>query len=207
MRLYKSIALLAAAVASVAGAQAPVRNPPPQVPRVIRDICPEEGCEYGDWIACAPLNVRQSEDDSSPVVFTLAKGTQFRALTGNLRVLRAGLVVFRGTVRITDDEILGNDTLVFTPADSLYPLFYGSEGSGSWYLHGKEGGGPWFFPDVHNDSAATPGVVLIRSPVVKWWVRVRDAASREGWLNATNASIAGSAPHYEESPPRCPQLL
>ena len=203
VHLRQSIALVAATVSSVAFAQVPVRNPPPRVPQVIRDICPEEGCQYGKWIACAPLAVHRAADSKSPVIFTLTRGTHFDALTGNLRVLRAGLVVFRDTVRITDDEILGPDTLVFTPADSLYPLFYGSEGSGTWYLHGKDSMGPWFFPDAHNFWARRRGVVLIRSPIVKWWVRVHHAANQEGWFDATNAPIAGSSPHYEDSPPRC----
>lgn len=75
---------------------------------------------------------------------------------------------------------------------------------GAWYLHGQKGGGPWFFPDERNFYARTRGVVLVRSPVVRWWVRVRTSTGREGWIDATHASIAGMGPHYEDSPPRCP---
>jgi hypothetical protein len=205
MRPYAYIALLTLTLARLAGAQAQGRNPPPPVPHVVHDICPGEGCEYGTWIACGQLAVHVAEDTTSPVAFTLMMGTRFHALTGNLRVIQAGLVAFRDTVRITDYESLGNDTLVFTPADSLYPLFYGSEGTGTWYLHGKEDGGPWFFPDEHNGWAQTPGVALVRSPLVKWWVHIVIPSGRFGWLDATDAKIAGSAPHYEETPPRCPE--
>ncbi|MHB1863769.1 MAG: hypothetical protein ACYCVL_12450 [Gemmatimonadaceae bacterium] len=159
-------------------AQAPTRNATPVVPYVVRNICPEEGCEFGEWTACTALVVRAAESMHAPALFTLARSSRFAAITGNVHVDRAGMVVFRDTVRIVDNEILAAP-LVFTPADTLYPLFYGSKGTGTWYLHGKVSGGPWFFPDDKNGYARTSGVVLVRSPVVHWWVQIRNAVGRD----------------------------
>lgn len=204
-------AIIPFVVAAPAWAQTASRNAPPPLPYVVRGICPGEGCSFGEWIACARFVARAAESATAPVVFRLERSAHFQALTGDLLVVRAGLMVFRDTVRVTDDEILGTRSLVFTPADTLYPLFYGSEGSGSWYFHGRTEAGPWFVPDWHTDYHSRPGAVLVRRAVAHWWIRVRNTAGGEGWIDLGSpdyppfhATILGMSPHYEDSPPRCP---
>ena len=176
------------------------------MPWIVKDLCPEEGCEFGPWIACDTMTVRIAEDRDAPPAFQLAKNERFHALTGNVHVERPGIITFTDTVRIQRDEPQ-LPPAVYTPADTLYPLYYGSEGTGAWFFHGRLGGGEWFFPHSRNGWGGTAGVVLSQELVESWWVRVRDLHGRAGWiLVAHGARIAGSSPHYEDNPPSCSEF-
>jgi hypothetical protein len=198
-----------AVIPARAVAQSGGRNPAPPIPMVIKNICPGEGCELGDWLACQDLTARTAERSDASVAFRVKRSTHIRALTANLHVTRAGIIVFRDTLRITDDDILGNDTLLLTPADTLFPLFYGSEGGGNWFLHGKVTGGPWIVPDLHTGYRSQKGLVQTRRAETHWWVQVRNAQNREGWIDLGSTdypppvNIAGMFPHYEDLPLKC----
>jgi hypothetical protein len=180
------------------------RNPPPPVPYVVRDMCPAEGCQFGEWLACGTYNVRAAERTDAPTVFTLQHGELFTALTGNLHVERPGMIVFRDMVRVRD----GRDTItrVFTPADTLFTLYYEGEGFGKWYLHGREESAAWFFPYDRDSVSHDQKIHRVRKHRTVWWVRVRNAQGEEGWLRESGArgGIVGIAPQYETYPLACP---
>jgi hypothetical protein len=188
------------------------RNPPPTVPRVVRGACPGEGCEFGPWLTCTELVARAADAASAPPVFTLRPGDSVTALTGNIHVERAGLVTFMRTVRIRDEnDPPDSPGRVFTPADTVYPLYYGTEGYGAFYFRGREEGGVWFFPDSSAAGTPTPdGVLLVRPHRERWWVQVRNSRGEVGWVDASwtppevAPTFVGVAPHYEDYPPRCP---
>ena len=180
-------------------------NPEPTMPMVYKDVCPGEGCSFGEWLTCDTLRVFSKAGDNPKSAFLLHRGDRFSALTGDVHIKQAGKVVFQHNVRVDDEGM----RFFFTPADTLYPLLYEGEGFGTWYFRGKETGGFFFFGNADQESTDIPVVAGVRGYVVvrpidsEWWVKVRAKNGREGWLRP-GGSIFGMSPHYEEMPASCP---
>ncbi len=177
------------------------RNPPPP-PIVARGLCPGEGCDYGEWLACSTIPIRSAERVDAPVVFSLRPGETFTGVTGNVHVEQPGMIVFRDTLRMSGGSDIPR---TFTPADTLFPLYYIGEGSGTWYLNGREEEGDWFFRDRHVGISDNPKIEVVRERKSRWWVKVKSERGEEGWLdmNEPGAAVRGIAPHYEEYPLKC----
>jgi hypothetical protein len=181
-------------------------NPEPALPIYYRDICPGEGCEFGEWLACDTVSVHKEAKATAPVAFTLRRNEFFTAVTGDFHILQAGKVVFNRKVRV-DEE---GTHMLFTPADTLYPLAYTGEGFGTWYFRGKENGGYFFFgqvtasPDgIDDPDARREAYSIVRPSMAQWWVKVRTKKGQEGWFVPTEG-IRGTSPHYEPLPKACP---
>jgi hypothetical protein len=178
------------------------KNPEPRVPIYYKDVCPGEGCEFGEWLTCDTLRVLSEPSANAKTAFMLHRGDKFTAVTGDQIVTQAGMVVFTRKVKIDRNEIV----LEFTPADTLYPLAYDGEGLGSWYFRGEATGGSWFFGDGLEPAGTPhsgPGWSVVRSIQSQWWVKVRARDGREGWT-IPSGSIYGKSPHYEPLPASCP---
>jgi len=177
--------ILAAPLVVLRGtAQTPQRNPAPPAPWIASGACPGEGCSFGVWTACTTLVVRKEKRSDAPPAFTLRRGDQVTAITGDVHVDVPGLVIFRDTVTYVP-ELIGpsQDTVRFSPADTLYLLNYLGEGFLVWWLHGRAQTGQifwWTWPEPNPDPA--PRAVLVRPTRALWWVRVRNGAGLEGWL-------------------------
>lgn len=181
-------------------------NPEPPVPKIYKDVCPGEGCEFGEWMTCDTLTVFTAGGDNPKTAFLLHRGDRFTAVTGDVHIKQAGKVVFTRNVKV-DEE---GTQFFFTPADTLYPMLYEGEGFGSWYFRGKEGGGFFFFGNADQEATDAPvvagvsGYVVVRPIISEWWVKVRAKNGREGWLRP-HGSIYGMSPHYEDPmPTTCP---
>jgi hypothetical protein len=181
-------------------------NPEPSMPMVFKDICPGEGCEFGEWLTCDTLRVFTAAGDNPKTAFVLHRGDRFTAVTGDVHIKQAGKVAFKRNVKVNDEGM----KFYFTPADTLYPLLYEGEGFGTWYFRGKESGGFFFFGNADQESTDIPvvggvsGYVVLRPIKSEWWVKVRARNGREGWLRP-RGSIYGMSPHYEgEMPASCP---
>jgi len=197
---------LADSVSKMPSAYAVEGNPEPSMPMVYKDVCPGEGCEFGEWLTCDSLRVFTEAGDNPKAAFVLHRGDRFTALTGDVHIKQAGKVVFHRNVRANDEGM----NLFFTPADTLYPLLYEGEGSGTWYFRGKASGGSFFFGNADEDDVEMRrglddrGYTVVRPIKSEWWVKVRAKNSREGWLRP-GGSIYGMSPHYEEVPASCPK--
>ena len=182
---------------------ASARNPEPRLPIYYRNLCPGEGCQFGEWLTCDTLRVLSDQNENAKTAFVLHRGDRFTAVTGDEIVTQAGMVVFTRDVKIDEEGI----KLEFTPADTLYPLAYTGEGFGTWYFRGKEDESVWFFGNMEpiegygHDSK--DGYRVVRPSDTEWWVKVRAKDSREGWT-IPGGSIYGMAPHYEPVPATCP---
>lgn len=180
-------------------------NPEPPMPKIYKDVCPGEGCAFGEWLTCDTLRVFAAADNNAKTAFVLHRGDRFTALTGDVRIKEAGKVVFTRNVKVDQEGM----QFFFTPADTLYPLLYEGEGFGSWYFRGKESGGFFFFGNADQDATDIPvvagvsGYVVTRPINSEWWVKVRARNGAEGWLRP-HGSIYGMSPHYEEMPKACP---
>jgi len=179
-------------------------NPEPKVPIVIKDICPGEGCEFGEWLTCDTLRVFADASAKAHTAFTLHRGDKFTAVTGDVHVTQAGKIVFTRSKRVD----VGNNTgFLFTPADTLYPILYEGEGYGDWYFRGKDGGGDFFFGNGSADGvhgSTGPGYEIVRWISSEWWVKIRARDGRQGWIVPNWVSIYGRSPHYTPMPDACP---
>lgn len=177
-------------------------NPEPRVPIVYKDICQYEGCAFGEWLTCDTARIFTEPKSTARTAFVLKRGDRFTAVTADMYVKQAGMVVFKRNVKIQGE----GSRYYFTPADTLYPLMYGSEGGGIWYFRGKEAGGDFFFGNGDADDVgkyADRGYDLVRPIISEWWVRVRAKDGREGWF-IPGDNIYGRQPHYEPMPDKCP---
>ena len=170
-------------------------NPEPKVPIYFHNVCPGEGCEFGEWATCDTALVHKEPTEESPIAFVLTPGTRFTAVTGDEIVTQAGKIVFSRPVKSDNPE----GPYSFTPADTLYPLVYEGEGYGAWYLHGKRSGGSFFFgngdAEELGEEPDDAGYTMLRPIHSEWWVKLRTKDGKEGWF--IPGDVRGKAPHYE----------
>lgn len=196
---------LADSVSKLPGTYVVEGNPEPPMPKIYKDVCPGEGCSFGEWLTCDTLRAFTQPADNPRTAFVLRRGDRFTAVTGDVYVRQAGKVAFNRNVKVSEEGM----SFFFTPADTLYPLLYEGEGFGTWYFRGKESGGFFFFGNADQESTDMPvtagvrGYVVLRPIDSQWWVKVRTKNGREGWVRP-GGSIFGMSPHYEEMPAACP---
>ena len=162
----------------------PVNNTPPPIPYIVKDACEGEGCDrHGVWAACRTLVARSEKRPDAPAVFSIASQEKFTAVTTDVHVVVPGLVVFRDTISNPGDE--GGepvDSIRFVPADTLYILNYIGEGYLVWWYRGQAVTGYQFWNDEHASGPYSKHVVSLRGAQSVWWVRVRNAVGKEGWI-------------------------
>ena len=161
----------------------PVNNRPPAMPYIVKNACEGEGCaKSGTWAACSTLVVRSDKRSDAPLAFIIAPQEKFTAVTADVHVVVPGMVVFRDTISNGADEVNEVDSIRFTPADTLYILNYEGEGYLTWWFRGQAAHGYQFWNDEHAGGPYSKDVVSIRSAQSVWWVRVRNAGGKEGWM-------------------------
>lgn len=162
----------------------PVNNTPPPTPWVVRNVCPGEYCSLGRWAACSAVPAYSEKRAAGTPVFVLRAHEEFTALSGDMHVDVPGIVVFRDTV-VTPLNGELNESIRFTPQDTLYLLNEKYEGILDWWYRGRVSEG-WEFWDPHYDdslgSDPTENAVLMRRTESIWWVHVRNGAGRDGWI-------------------------
>jgi hypothetical protein len=184
----------------------PVNNTPPPMPYIAANTCQGEGCvRSGTWAACSTLVALQEKQNGAPSVFTIQPGEKFTALTGDVHVEVPGMVVFRDTISSPVDERgAPADSILFTPADTLYVLNVRGEGYLVWWFRGQAMDGYQFWagePFGVRRSRPTDPAVVVRGPRSVWWVHVRNLAGREGWIRGDYRKMATSG--YMDEIERC----
>lgn len=154
----------------------------PPLPLIQRDACPFECCQFGQWIARSQIPVYKGEDDTS-VVATLAEGDSFQAVTGNLHVEKAGIVVVTKPV----DSLMTGDT--------VYSLAYRGEGETDIWQNGDIETVDMFWRSTEDTAAGQADSVysgvLISRPLMVWWVSIQLPDGSTGWLRLQSTSGEG----------------
>ena len=174
-------------------------NPEPKMPVIFKDICPGEGCSFGEWLTCDTARVHTDASKTAATAFMLKRGERFTTLSGDMHVNRAGMIVFPHNKRVSGES----GSYYFTPADTIYPLVYWGEGAGTWYFRGKQTGAEFFFGNGFDPNWDGPGYKIIRPINADWWVKLRAKDGREGWF-VPGDSLYGKSQHYEATPAACP---
>ena len=184
----------------------PVNNTPPRMPYILKATCEGEGCTIsGTWAACSLVVARSDKRLDAGSVFTINPGERFTALTADLHVLEPGIVVFGQsfTASLLEGELAGVE-ITFTPADTLFVLNDLGEGHVVWRYRGSTMVGEQFWGS-ESARPLTPGMTyaLVRQPKTLWWVRVRNATGKEGWIVGDYRKMATGG--YMDEIERCTQ--
>lgn len=175
----------------------------------------EAPCEYclNPIIVCATIEGRARDHRDAPVVAVHQAGDSLTRITGRIHVVRPGLIVFGDTLRLSEVQdprtmAPGLASLVFQPGDTIYVLTYGSEGGeGDWWYRGemRSSDNVWMVPQNLEQITRDRGgvVVSVGAPDGEWWIKVRDADGREGWV-LDDARSVRYGNHFDPEIPPCP---
>jgi hypothetical protein len=127
-----------------------------------------------------PLRAYARERDKGRVAFTIKKGEKFRAITGNVHILRPGIV------KVLEAFAEGDDTLrvTFAAGDTIWLLDYvGEGGQNIWYGDRVRtiDVDDWDWSQLEARTAPPPAK-LIREPRAEWWVQVQNQRGQTGWI-------------------------
>ncbi len=174
---------------NIVGGRPSVAQDQPALPFIQRGVCPFECCQFGRWRTHATLHVYETEGDTSRILFNLAVGDTFRALTGNVHMDRVGVVIV--TKRVNS----------YMPGDTVYTLSYRGEGLIDVWHQGKVQQVDIFWSgddeadssnvDVHDPRWKDFSGVLLTKPIMIWWVNVLLPNGQTGRLRLVNTTISG----------------
>jgi hypothetical protein len=148
----------------------PVASEPPTMPYEDAGACPFEGCTYREWTARETVQVLTDRKQGAPVAFTLNAGDRITAVTGVVSVTRPGRITFTAPTEI--DSAGGR--LTMQAGETIYLLTPTGEGHHVASVRGR------IVRDVDG------GIGTLVEPVqFTWWVQMRDASGRRGWVAVT----------------------
>ncbi len=167
--------------------------PKPTAPYIDVGACPGEGCQYGGiWSIRESTPVHPSRE-SNAISYMLKPGQKVTALTGTV-ITKPGRIRIIHPVRISGQEQVNSGY--------LYLLTYRGEGFWKIWLNGRLIDSV----EIHNvispitckavdmscrekvESRWITGPVwgqMEEAPLPDWWVQVRDASGRVGWIKTT----------------------
>jgi hypothetical protein len=142
------------------------------IPFIVEDACPFEGCTFGEWDVLRDTNVLQRPNEDSKITGKLSAGTKANIVTGISYVIPGEAIVTGKPYSHAE---------IMAPNKKVYILNYLGEGYSQVFLDGQF---------VNTKIARTKNrcldkpnwrycwVKIIREPVIKWWVNVKD----RGWV-------------------------
>ncbi len=143
--------------------------------------CPYECCVYRDWVANESVPVYASEGDTTRIAFALHAVERFQALTGNVHVAPTGMALVRRDFEVATQS---GPVRRYAPGDTLYVLSYEGEGVFKlWHRGEVVSQEACWGPAVGPPGSPPSPCELLREPVQTWWVRVRNSAGAEGWID------------------------
>jgi hypothetical protein len=152
----------------------------PTIPYITQNICPNEGCRYGEQIAETRTVVYLAEGDVSRPAFVIEAGDIYTSVRGNVHTRKPGIVVSKGTVTVK--QITGA-TLGFTQGAVIYVLTYLGEGIFDVWYDSRVYRVFKFWEDERS-AGDKPQAVLLQWPQTSWWVYVRNRRGQAGWIKA-----------------------
>lgn len=148
-----------------------------QLPRIVKNVCPFEGCQFGQWIIEDTINVYNDEGDTTNIKFILTPADTITAITGNIHYVNFGKVLITETY----GDFIVDDTLT---------IFRCTEGIFKAYYNGKYVFTEVFWPmksyDYEEDyNKSRHKGILLQNPNFYWWVNII-CNNEEGWLKLKN---------------------
>ena len=150
------------------------------IPRIVENECPFEGCQFGQWIIEDSIKVFENEGDTTRIKFSLMPNDTINSITGNVHYVNFGKVLITETF----DNFTSNDTLIILRC---------TEGEFQAYYKGEFILTDIFWPMKYFDSENEEEIydkswhkgILLERPNFDWWVKI-NFRNEEGWLKLTN---------------------
>jgi hypothetical protein len=151
-----------------------------QIPRIVENVCPFEGCQFGQWIIEDTIKVFENEGDTTSTKFILTPDDTITSISGNIHYVNFGEVLITETF----DNFIANDTLIILRC---------SEGEFTAYYKGEYIFTDIFWPMKYYDSEDDGEIydksrhkgILLKRPNFNWWVKII-FNNDEGWLKLKN---------------------
>lgn len=144
------------------------------LPTIEKNVCPFEGCQFGEWIIRDSIEVYEKEGDTTLVKYVLTDNDTITTLYGNIHYEKFGKVLINKTF----ENFTVNDTLTVLRC---------TEGEFISYYKGKKFYVNVFWPMKYydaDDNEKHKGIMIVR-PQIAWWVKIIKSGS-EGWLRLKN---------------------
>lgn len=170
-----------------------IASPQVPIPRVVKDFCPGEMCEYPhELVACRTLLLHATDSVGALVVGEANARDTITVETGNLHILEPGKVFFSRAYAVTqrfdeDGDPIGarRDTSArFAARDTLYLLEGEFPGIITWWYQGKLGRGFPFWDETRPSGRAVEsgsGAAQVSRGKSNWWYRVATPDGTRGW--------------------------
>lgn len=144
----------------------------PSMPNVVYNVCPQEGCQFGEWVILSPLKAYTNEGDTTAVAFQLLSNEKIIALRGNVHVLKPGIAILPGRTRIEAVDT----TLIINKTDTAFVLVSLGEGLVDvWYQNR-------ILIAVDEMTFSS-----FQDPEIEWWVLIANMKKEQGWLKIRSA--------------------
>ena len=143
-----------------------------QIPFIVENACPFEGCTFGDWRVLSETNVYEQPDKNSHIVASLKANTSVNVVSG-IEVVSPGRAIVIGEP-YSHKELIDSDKEILI-------LNYWGEGRSQVFQSGN------FFTTkiarTKSECTERPNgrncwVKVLQEPVSNWWVKAKDL----GWV-------------------------
>jgi hypothetical protein len=156
---------------------------PPKLPYFDWKACPFETCRYGEWAARKPITVYDTWEENRHEIARIVEGEKVLAETGVVITVRPGIIRMD---RDLPEQGLKHGETILTYA-------FRGEGFSAVWAHGKYDGEfdisftKW--PDGTGCGGAHCAATYVDLGGKVWWVQVKLASGRTGWLNTEGADF------------------
>lgn len=170
------IAVLAAALASpLLFAQA---NSAPSLPRIDKNACPFECCQFGQWTANKSVPVFSDWQKGRHKLLTISKGEKVTAVTGIHITYEPGHL--RALTNMADINV--------KPGDTILTYMYRGEGDIDSWANGRWLGDQQLdsvVPCSQTTKPHEPACMLDRGKK-EWWVLIKTSSGKQGWIQGNH---------------------
>ncbi len=156
---------------------------PPKLPYFDWKACPFETCGYGEWIARNAVAVYDTWKEPRSPIAQIAKGEKVLAVTGVVITYQPGVIRM-------DRDLPGQG---LKAGETIQTYANRGEGYSAAWFHGKYA--PEFdisfakLPDGTGCGGAHCAATYVDLGRKVWWVEVKLASGRTGWLRTEGADF------------------
>jgi hypothetical protein len=156
----------------------PQKAAKPALPKIDRNACPFEGCQFGSWTTNDQVQIYSTWNADRKPVATISKGEAVTAVTG-----------IHITFETSEIEVTAPmPDYGLKPGDTIYGYMYQGEGLFSAWFNGNwveqfDGSG---ISGPHGGCNRNCTAKLVKEGRAEWWVQIKTKDGTIGWTKDTD---------------------